>query len=111
MLEIHASCTVCSIVSMAGGIGGRSRAISRHQREVLQLDRRWLMTWMASFVTSLVFVFGLYALYKATGPHPQVTTFIRGLKHEARWLIPGLKLKPNARDQGARLETDARRRA
>jgi hypothetical protein len=110
MLEIRASRRLCSTVSMAGGIGGRSRTITRHQREVLQVDRRWLMTWMASFVSSLVFVFGLYAIYKATGPHPEVTAFIRGLKHEVRWLIPGLKHKPNARDEGARLETDVRRR-
>ena len=50
-------------------------------------------------------------VYKATGPHPQVTALIRQLKHEARWLIPGLKGKPNARDGDVRLETDHLRHA
>ncbi len=111
MLANRAAGTVESSPSMPEGVGRSSRSITRHQREVLLLDRRWLVTWMVSFLGSLAFVFGLYAVYKATGPHPQVTAFIRALKHEVRWLIPGLKRKPNARDEGVRLETDELRHA
>ena len=88
------------------GMGGSSQAITRHQREVLVLDRLWLATWVASFVGSLMIFFAVYGAYKATGPHPEVTVFLRAVRHEARWLIPGLKRKPNVRDQGVRLETD-----
>lgn len=83
-----------------------SRAITRHQREVVQIDRRWLATWVLSFVGSLALLFATYGIYKATGPYPQVRTFLRAVKHEARWLIPGLKGKPNAKDRAVRLETD-----
>jgi hypothetical protein len=74
----------------------RSRPLTRHEREVLRLDRRWLVTWITSFAGSLALFFGAYAVYKATGPHPQVTVFLRQVRHEARWLIPGLKGKPHA---------------
>ena len=84
----------------------RSRAITRHQREVVRVDRRWLLTWILSFSLSLGILAGMYAIYKATGPHPQVRAFFRALKHEARWLIPGLKKKPNAKDGQVRRETD-----
>ena len=92
------------------GSGG-SRSLSRHQREVLQLDRRWLLAWLASFTASLLLIFGAYAAYKVTGPHPQVTLLLRQLRHEVRWLIPGLKGKPNAKNQSVRLETDHLRHA
>jgi hypothetical protein len=64
----------------------------------LQIDRRWLVTWVLSFVLSLGIFFGSYAIYKATGPHPQVTALLRVIRHEVRWLIPGLKRKNNAKD-------------
>lgn len=93
-----------------GRTGGGSRPLTHHQREVHRIDRRWLITWLASFAASLALFFGLYAIYKATGPHPQVTVFLRAVRHEVRWLIPGLKKKPNARDGGVRRhEPDATR--
>jgi hypothetical protein len=92
------------------GMGG-SRPITRHQREVLRIDRRWLVTWMVSFVGSLLLFFGAYAIYKATGPHPQMTVFLRALRHEARWLIPGQKRKPNPNGPGSRLDSEERRAA
>ena len=103
MLESAACRTVCwaSVMGRAG-----SRPITRHQREVVRIDRRWLLTWIASFALSLGIFAGAYAIYKATGPHPQVRAFIRALKHEARWLIPGLKKKPNAKDKGVHRGTD-----
>ena len=87
-----------------------SRPVTRHQREVLRIDRRWLFTWLASFFLSLGILAGTYGIYKLTGPHPQFRALLRQLKHEARWLIPGLKGKPNAKDgRDVRLELDDRR--
>ena len=89
-----------------------SRPVTRHQREVVELDRRWLMTWVASFVASLAIFSGVYGVYKATGPHPEMTVFLRALRHEIRWLIPGLKRKPNAKiDEASRLDADHLRHA
>ena len=97
---------------MLSSVMGRadSRPISRHEREVVRVDRRWLLAWIASFAMSLGLLAGAYAVYKATGPHPQIRAFIRQLKHEARWLIPGLKKKPNAKDKVVRLELPRRDR-
>jgi hypothetical protein len=87
-----------------------SRPVTRHQREVLRVDRRWLLTWLASFFLSLGMLAGAYGIYKATGPHPQFRAFLRQLKHEARWLIPGLKGRPNAKDgRDVRMERDGTR--
>ena len=87
-----------------------SRPVTRHQREVLRIDRRWLLTWLASFFLSLGILAAAYGIYKATGPHPQFRAFLRQLKHEARWLIPGLKGKPNAKDgRDVRFDVDGRR--
>jgi hypothetical protein len=97
---------------VSSGMGwrtGGSRPLTRHQREVYQIDRRWLITWLASFVASLALFFGVYAIYKATGPHPQVTVFLRAVRHEVRWLIPGLKKKPNAKDGVFRRDPSAPR--
>jgi hypothetical protein len=69
---------------------------TKHRVEVLKADRRWLLAWAAVFVGTLLALFAAHQLYRLTGPHPQVTALVRQLKHEARWLIPGLKRKPNA---------------
>jgi hypothetical protein len=68
----------------------------KHRVEVARADRRWLLAWAAIFVGTLLFLVAAHQIYRLTGPHPEVTVFIRALKHEARWLIPGLKKKPNA---------------
>jgi hypothetical protein len=72
--------------------------IGTHRREVERDDRRMLLVWSASFAA----VLGLFAagtqVYRVTGPHPEVTALIRQMKHHARWLIPGLKGAPNAKD-------------
>src|SRR5436190_908049 len=86
-----------------------SRPITRHEREVLRIDRRWLLTWLASFSLSLGLLAGAYGVYKLTGPHPEFRALLRQLKHEARWLIPGLKGKPNAKDgRDVRIDLDRR---
>ena len=68
------------------------------------MDRRWLIAWLVTFVGSLAIFFAAYLIYKATGPHPQMTLFLRQIRHEVRWLIPGLKKKPNARQEDVRIE-------
>lgn len=75
----------------------------------MQVDRRWLLTWILSFVASLGILSGAYAIYRVTGPHPQIRALIRALKHEARWLIPGLKKKPNAKDGQVRRRPETER--
>ena len=93
--------------SMAMGMMVGSRSITRHQREVMQHDHRWLLTWVASFMISLAFLSGAYSVYKVTGPHPEIRAFMRAVKHEVRWLIPGLKGKPKPQpSHTVRLEAD-----
>jgi hypothetical protein len=65
-----------------------------HERDALRADRRWLLAWAAAFTASIVLLVGVWGVYRVTGPHPQIRTFIRRLKHEARWLIPFLKRRP-----------------
>jgi hypothetical protein len=62
-----------------------------HREGVARSDLRWLLAWIAVFVASILLLLGAHQVYRWTGPHPQVTVFIRRLKHHARWLIPGLK--------------------
>lgn len=68
------------------------------------MDRRWLIAWLGTFLAYLAVFFAAYLVYKATGPHPQMTLFLRQLRHEVRWLIPGLKRKPNAKPGDVRIE-------
>lgn len=70
---------------------------SAHRREVARSDRRWLMAWAAIFLAMFGLLAGAHGIYRATGPHPEVTVFLRRVKHHARWLIPGLKGRPNWR--------------
>ena len=87
-----------------------SRPVTRHQREVLRVDRRWLLMWLASFLLALGVLAAAYGVYKLTGPHPEFRAFLRQLKHEARWIIPGMKRKPNAKDgREVRIDLDGRR--
>lgn len=68
----------------------------KHRVAVARDDRRWLLAWVAIFTGTLAVLVLAHQVYRMTGPHPEVTTAIRRLKHHARWLIPGLKRKPNA---------------
>jgi hypothetical protein len=62
-----------------------------------------LLVWTFGFGASLAALLLAHRIYRATGPHPHVTSFMRTLKHHVRWLIPGLKDKPNAKDKPFRL--------
>ena len=57
----------------------------------MRSDVRWLLAWLAVFAAAILALLAAHQVYRLTGPHPQVTVFIRQLKHQARWLIPGLK--------------------
>lgn len=82
---------------------------SAHRREVARSDRRWLLAWTAIFLTMFGLLAGVHAIYRATGPHPEVQVFLRRVKHHARWLIPGLKSRPNWRGDVQLLGDQARR--
>ena len=64
-----------------------------HRAEVARSDVRWLLAWIGVFAGSMLLIVAAHQVYRLTGPHPQVTAFIRQLKHHSRWLIPGMKGK------------------
>ncbi len=68
-----------------------SKTARNHRDRVARSDARWLLAWGAVFVAAILALLAAHQVYRLTGPHPQVTVFIRRLKHHARWLIPGLK--------------------
>ncbi len=78
---------------------GPPSSASNHRRATQRDDTRLLLVWLGIFIVLLAGAAGLHALYRWTGPHPQVTAVIRRAKHHARWLIPGLKSRPHARPQ------------
>jgi len=60
----------------------------RHEREVERTDRRWFVLTLVGFTALLGLFFGARAVYHLTGPHPQVTLFLRRVRGLARWVIP-----------------------
>ena len=71
-------------------------ARTAHRIAVERSDRRWLVAWTAVFLLLCTLMLGAYDIYAWTGPHPQVTALVRRLKHDIRWLTPGLKTRPHA---------------
>lgn len=67
-----------------------------HRRTVQREDTRLLLVWFVVFAVMLGGVAAFHTLYRWAGPHPRVTAAVRRAKHHARWLIPGLKSRPNA---------------
>jgi hypothetical protein len=63
-------------------------------REVEHVDRRWLLGAVIVFAASLASFAGLRWLYQATGPHPEVTVFMRRVKSVAKRLIPRVRRAP-----------------
>jgi hypothetical protein len=61
---------------------------SRQRRELERADRRWFLAAAAVFTLSLGVFFGAHRLYRVTGPHPQVTAFVRRMKGLARRFLP-----------------------
>ena len=56
-------------------------------REVARTDRRWLLAAAAVFAGWLGAFAAARALYVATGPHPEVTLFLRRVKSYANKLL------------------------
>src|SRR5262249_51563610 len=63
----------------------------RRRERVARSDTRWLLAWLAVFVGGFVMLLAAHKVYRLTGPHPDVSAFVRMLKHYSRWLIPGQK--------------------
>ncbi len=59
----------------------------RSKDEVARVDRRWILTAAVIFAGTLGGLFGAVALYRATGPHPEVTLFVRKVKLYANGLL------------------------
>ena len=57
------------------------------QEELARGDRRWLVTAAGVFVATLAGAFGAVEVYRATGPHPEVATFLRHAKYYANGLL------------------------
>ena len=67
---------------MAGGGSGKWR-----DDDVARTDRRWFLAAAAVFTGSLALFLGARVLYQVTGPHPEVTVFIRRIKSYANKLL------------------------
>jgi hypothetical protein len=74
------------------GIAAPPRELS-HRERVRRSDTRWLLAWLGVFAAAMLTVLVAHQLYRFTGPHPAVTSFLRSLKHYARWLVPGQKVR------------------
>ena len=72
------------------------RPSRRHRQGVTRSDVRWLMAWLGVFTLAILLLLAAHQVYRLTGPHPQMTMFMRSLKHYARWLIPGQKSGPRS---------------
>jgi hypothetical protein len=67
----------------------------RHKRktddDVARADRRWFLVAAGVFTASIVFLVGAHQVYRATGPHPEVTVFVQDVKRLARRFIPRVR--------------------
>ena len=64
------------------------------EEEVRRTDRRWLVIAVVVFAVAVSGVLLLREVYRATAPHPQVTTFLRRAKLYANSLLRQGRLKP-----------------
>ena len=59
----------------------------RAEEEVKRSDRRWFLAALLVFTGSVGALFGAREVFRATGPHPEVTLFVRRLKSYANRLL------------------------
>jgi hypothetical protein len=59
--------------------------------EVARSDRRWFLVAASIFAGSIGLMVGAHQVYRATGPHPEVTVFIADMKRVARRFIPRVR--------------------
>ena len=62
-------------------------------KDIRRSDRRWFLTVTAVFAVTVGGLLGAREIYRATGPHPQVITFMRRLKFYANSLLRQGRLK------------------
>ena len=74
-------------LARSGGRGDTHR--STRSDEVAASDRRWLLATYGIFGATLLVLAGLYQLYSVSGPHDEVTLFLRDVTRIAHWLLPG----------------------
>ena len=55
--------------------------------DVARTDRRWLLAAAALLAAWLGVFVGAGAIYRATGPHPRVSAFLRRVQHHAHGLL------------------------
>ena len=55
--------------------------------QVARADRRWFLASVLVFVGTVVAVLAALFVYRATGPHPRVTLFVRQIKRYANQLL------------------------
>jgi len=72
----------------------RAMQPDRKTREVHNADRRWLLAAFAIFGGTGAVLLGARWLYRATGPHPEVTLLFRRVKVMARRLLPRIRRSP-----------------
>jgi hypothetical protein len=60
--------------------------VGEPSERVVRSDRGWFLVFVLVFALSLGGLFGAHAIYRATGPHPQVTMFMRRVKGYANRL-------------------------
>ena len=59
--------------------------------ELARTDRRWFLAAAGVFAGSIMLLGGAYQVYRATGPHPEVTVFVQDVKRMARRFIPRVR--------------------
>jgi len=55
--------------------------------QVARVDRRWFLAALAVFVATVAGMLAAVFVYRITGPHPQVTLFVRHVKRYANQLL------------------------
>jgi hypothetical protein len=66
----------------------------RATRETQNVDRRWLLAAIAVFGASAAVLLVASWVYRATGPHPEITLLVRRVKALARRLLPRIRRSP-----------------
>jgi len=65
--------------------------------QIIRSDRGWFVAVVLVFTITIGSLAGVHAVYRATGPHPEVTVFVRRLKGYANRLVRLGRLRRPAR--------------
>jgi hypothetical protein len=67
--------------------------VRKPSERVIRSDLGWFLIVLLVFTISIAGLAGAHAIYRATGPHPQVTVLVRRVKGYANRLIRLGRLK------------------